>query len=90
MSEPTSERDPFLPVEAPPRGRRALAVAGLVSAALALWTVAPILTGPLGMVLGLLSHVKGDRWGFPVAVAAGLATVIGMAVSFLFFGSGLD
>lgn len=89
MSDPTSERDPFLPVEAPPRGRRALAIAGLVAALVALWNVWPIVTGPLGMVLGLLSHVKGDRWGFPVAVVAGLATVVGMAIGFLFFNPAL-
>lgn len=65
-----------------PRGARALTVAGAVLAVAALFQLA-ILLGPLGMVAGLVAHLKGDRYGFKVAVVAGVTTVVGMSLAFL-------
>lgn len=92
-TEPTSDEvvaevDPLdeMP-EASPRGSLALAVAAWVFAGLAiLVTNAAMLLGPIGMALGLVSHAKGRRAGFNGAVAAGIATVLGMTLQFLFFG----
>ncbi|MFP5309658.1 MAG: hypothetical protein ACLGIR_08775 [Actinomycetes bacterium] len=78
-----AERDPFAPIEASPRGATALTVAAFVLAALALFQL-PILLGPLGMLCGLVAHVKGARRGFAAAVVAGAATVVGMSLTFLF------
>lgn len=69
----------------PTRGAGVYAVLGFVAAAAALWTVWPILTGPIGMVLGMIAHVKGHRLGIVAAVVAGIATVVGLAVQLLFF-----
>jgi hypothetical protein len=76
------ERDPFAPVEASPRGATALTVAAFALAGLALFQV-PILLGPLGMLCGLVAHVKGARRGFAAAVTAGVTTVVGMSLTFL-------
>lgn len=86
MTEPetTLERDPFAPVEASPRGRTLMAVLALICALLAAFKGAAALTGPAGMVLGMLAHVKGSRLGLPAAVAAGVGTVIGMSITLLF------
>lgn len=74
--------DPFRPVEASPAYRRPLAVGGFVLAVVAL-LVLPIVTGPLGMALGLVSHVKGDRLGMPATFAAGIGMIAGMALDLL-------
>lgn len=83
--EPAPDRDPFARVDVPPRGGSAFAVAAYLLAGAALWTVWPILTGPLGMASGLVAHLKGNRFGFPGAVVAGVATVLGLAIQQLFF-----
>ena len=84
MSEPgvsDDERDPFAPIEASPRFATPLAVAAFVLAALAILTNLEVVAGPLGMGAGLVAHVKGSRLGMPAAVVAGVAMVIGMAVT---------
>lgn len=75
-------RDPFETPEASPAFRRPLAIAAGVLALLSLVLVPP-LTGAVGMACGLVAHVKGDRLGFPAAVAAAIAMILGMALEFL-------
>jgi hypothetical protein len=75
----SAERDPFAPIEASSRGAGLLV---LVAAALGLSAMlgglSPV-TGPLGMLVGLVAHVKGHRFGMPVTVAAGLMMIVGMS-----------
>jgi len=75
----SAERDPFAPIVASPRGAGLLV---LVAAALGLSAMlgglSPV-TGPLGMLVGLVAHVKGHRFGMPVTVAAGLMMIVGMS-----------
>ncbi|MEY3020290.1 MAG: hypothetical protein RLZZ272_1274 [Actinomycetota bacterium] len=72
--------DPFAPIEASSRGASVLvALAGALSLA-AVVTGLAALAGPLGMVAALVAHVKGHRAGMPMAVVAGLATIVGMTV----------
>ncbi|WP_052665263.1 hypothetical protein [Nitriliruptor alkaliphilus] len=90
MSEPEAAapdaalpRDPFAPIDASPRGRTVLVVlAVLCAVAAAIAGVAP-LAGPLGMILGLVAHVKGSRFGMPATVLAAIGTVLGFTVTFL-------
>ena len=57
----TETRDPFAPIEASPRGATALVVAaGLLGLTAMLGGLSPV-TGPLGMLVGLVAHVKGHR-----------------------------
>jgi len=76
-----TERDPFAPLEASPRGAGLLVV---VAAALGLTAMlggmSPV-TGPIGMLVGLVAHVKGHRWGMPVTVAVGLMMIVGMTIT---------
>lgn len=75
-----TERDPFAPIVASPRGALALVVlAGALSVA-AVVTGLAALAGPLGMLVALVAHVKGHRAGMPMAVVAGLATIVGMTI----------
>jgi hypothetical protein len=75
----TSERDPFAPIEASPRGAGLLvAVAAAMGLTALLGGLSPI-TGPIGMLVGLVAHVKGHRWGMPVTVAVGLMMIVGMS-----------
>jgi hypothetical protein len=78
-----TEPDPYQVPAASPRGRRALTVLAFVLAVLAIFQL-PIVIGPLGMAVGLVAHVKGDRLGFVAAMVAGATTVIGMALLFFF------
>jgi len=74
----SAERDPFAPIEASPRGGAVLVVvAALLGLSAMLGGLAP-LTGPAGMFVGLVAHVKGHRWGMPVTVAVGLMMIVGM------------
>lgn len=73
---------PDAPPDLSTRGARALSVVGAVLAVAALFQLS-ILLGPLGMVAGLVAHLKGDRYGFKVAVVAGITTVVGMSLAFL-------
>ncbi len=70
-----------------PRGARAWTVAGGVMALLSLFLV-PFATGPVAMGLATVGHVKGDPWGIRIAVVAGVAMVVSMALQALVFGSG--
>ncbi len=71
-------RDPFAPIEASPAGAGLLVVlAALFGVAAMLGGLSPV-TGPAGMLLGLVAHVKGHRLGMPVTVAAGLMMIVGM------------
>ena len=71
-------RDPFAPIEASPAGAGVLVVlAALSGIAAMLGGLSPV-TGPVGMILGLVAHVKGHRYGMPVTVAAGLMMIVGM------------
>ena len=77
----TSQRDPFAPIEASPRGAGVLvAVAALMGVTAMLGGLSPI-TGPIGMLVALVAHVKGHRWGMPVAVAVGLMMIVGMSIT---------
>lgn len=76
-------RDPFAVPELSPRGRRVLVGAAVAAAiAAAIGGLAP-LAGPIGMFLGLSAHLKGSRFGMPATVLAGVATVVGFAITFL-------
>ena len=71
-------RDPFAPIDASPAGAGLLVVlAALSGLAAMLGGLSPV-TGPLGMILGLIAHVKGHRYGMSVTVAAGLMMIVGM------------
>ncbi len=71
--------DPFAPVEASPRFGTTLAVVAFALAAVTLvGGLAPV-TGPLGMAVGLIAHVKRSRLGLPAAFAAGAAMIAAMA-----------
>jgi len=73
------ERDPFAPIEASPRGAGILvAVAAAFGLTAMLGGLAPV-TGPVGMLVGLVAHVKGHRWGMAVTVAVGLMMIVGMS-----------
>lgn len=70
--------DPFAPIEASPRGANALvAVAAVFGLTAMLGGLSPV-TGPIGMLVGLVAHVKGHRYGMAVTVAAGLMMIVGM------------
>ena len=68
-----------------PRGALALTViAWVLAAAAVLPTGLSFVLGPLGMGCGLVAHLKGRRSGFAAAVAAAVATVVGLSIqSFL-------
>jgi hypothetical protein len=75
------ERDPFAPVVASPRGAGVLvAIAAVLALAALLGGLSPI-AGPVGMLVGLVAHVKGHRLGMPLTVAAGIAMIVGMSFS---------
>lgn len=69
--------------EAPPttpRGSLALTIAGFVLGVLALLpTGLTYVVGPVGMLCGMVAHLKGRRAGFAAAVVAAIGTVIGLA-----------
>jgi hypothetical protein len=73
--------DPFAPIEASPRGASLLVVvAALLGLTALLGGLAPV-TGPLGMLVGLVAHVKGHRLGMAVTFAAGILMIAGMTVT---------
>jgi hypothetical protein len=80
-AEHAQTRDPFAPIEASPRGAGVLvAIAALLGLAALLGGLSP-LTGPVGMLVGLVAHVKGHRYGMPVTVAVGLMMIAGMTIT---------
>ncbi len=68
------------PPDTSPRGARALTVVGLLAGVGALW-IPPL--GVVGMGAGAIGHVKGDRLAMPVAVLAGITTIVGWSLVFL-------
>jgi hypothetical protein len=73
--------DPFAPIHASPRFATGYAViAGLLGVVSVVGLAAPF-AGPLGMGFGLVSHVKGSRYGMPAAVFAGIAMIVGMSIA---------
>lgn len=82
--EPTTaqpQRDPFTVPQASPRFANPLAAIGFAVALLTLVTGLSPLTGPIGMGIGLVAHLKGSRWGIPAAFASGAAMIAAMAFS---------
>lgn len=73
--------DPFAPIEASPRGATLLVgLAALLGLAAMLGGLSPV-TGPAGMLVGLVAHVKGHRLGMPVTVAVAVMMVAGMTIT---------
>ena len=83
MTTESTERDPFAPVEASPRGATPLAIVALVAAVLAALTGVEAVAGPVGMAAGLVAHVKGSRLGLPATALAAVGMVVGMATTFV-------
>lgn len=83
VSTESSQRDPFAPVEASPRGARPLAVLAVLAGVAAALLGVEAIAGPLGMALGLVSHVKGSRLGLPATAVAAIGMVVGMSTTFL-------
>lgn len=67
-------------VEASPRFAAPLAVFAIVLGVVSVFGLLAPVTGPVGMAVGLVAHVKGSRLGMPSAVVAGVGMIIGMAV----------
>ena len=81
MSEPSTERDPFAPIEASPRFATPLAIVAIICAVAAVLLRVEAIAGPVGMAVGLIAHVKGSRLGLPAAVLAGAGMIIGMTLT---------
>jgi hypothetical protein len=79
MGDTTAERDPFAPITASPRGAGVLVIFAAVLALAAAFGGAAPIAGPAAMLVGLVAHVKGHRFGMPVTVAAGIAMIVGMS-----------
>lgn len=75
--------DPFAVPQPSPRGARALALSAFVLALAAVWV--PLL-GVLGMGVGSVGHLKGERLGMVGAVTAGVTTIVGMTLTMLLRG----
>lgn len=73
--------DPYAPVETSPRFANGYALIALVLGVVSIVGLLAPFTGPLGMIVGLISHVKGSRWGMPATVFAGSAMIVGMAIT---------
>ena len=82
MTEPPQPS--FAPEDRPVRWRgRNLAIAGIVCGAVS-FLVLPILLGPLGILLGILGLVRGERrLGAIAIVVSVLGLVVGFILSFL-------
>lgn len=61
-------------------------VAWVLSVVAVVPTGLAFVVGPLGMTAGLVAHAKGHPGAFRAAVAAGIATVLGLCVQFLLLG----
>lgn len=73
--------DPFALPQASPRFATPLAVFAWLLAAVTLLTGLAPITGPVGMAVGLIAHVKGSRLGLPATIACGAALILAMAFS---------
>ncbi|MEY3073050.1 MAG: hypothetical protein RLZZ353_1246 [Actinomycetota bacterium] len=40
-----------------------------------------VVLGPLGMLVALVAHVKGQRLGMAASVLAGVMTIVGMSIT---------
>lgn len=81
--ESDPDRDGFDPLVDPtpsPANARTWAVVSLLCAAGAIWI--PAILGPVGMMVGAIANLKGDRLGMVGAVLSGVATVTGFALAF--------
>jgi hypothetical protein len=58
-------------------------ISGFVCAAVALLFV-PVLFGVVGVVLGVIGRSRGERQGTWAAITAGLSTLAGMVLGYLF------
>lgn len=79
MDDATEAHDPFAPIVASPRGAGVLVGIAAVLAAVAAFGGASPIAGPAAMLVGLVAHVKGHRFGMPVTVVAGIAMIVGMS-----------
>lgn len=73
--------DPFAAIEASPRFAHPLAALAVVLGVVAGFNLF-IVAGPVGMAVGLVSHVKGSRFGMPATVFAAVGMIVGMALTF--------
>lgn len=73
--------DPFAPIDASPKFATGYAVIAAVLGVVSIVGLAAPFAGPVGMVFGLVSHVKGSRYGMPAAIFAGVAMIIGMSLA---------
>ena len=67
-------------------GARTMTIVGFVCAAVAL-LFAPIVFGPIAIVLGVLAYRRGDRLGVWAAVAGGITMIVGMALGAILFAA---
>ncbi len=81
MPDPSTERDPFAPLDASPRFATPLAVVAILLAIAAVFLRVEAIAGPVGMAIGLIAHVKGSRLGLPAAILAGVGMIVGMSLT---------
>lgn len=63
---------------------RGFSIAAIVLGALAVF-VAPIILGPIGLVLGYVGHTKGDWLARTAMIVAGVGMVLGFVLGFVAF-----
>ncbi|MBF6264218.1 hypothetical protein IU443_19160 [Nocardia farcinica] len=68
------------------QGPQTMSIVGFVCAAVALF-FCPILFGPVGIVLGVIGHGKGERLGKWAAIASAVALVVGLVAGLAFFNT---
>lgn len=81
MPDPSTERDPFAPLDASPRFATPLAVIAILLGIAAVFLRVEAIAGPVGMAVGLIAHVKGSRLGLPAAILAGVGMIVGMSLT---------
>lgn len=81
MPDPSTERDPFAPLDASPRFATPLAVVAILLGIAAVFLRVEAIAGPVGMAVGLIAHVKGSRLGLPAAILAGVGMIVGMSLT---------
>ncbi len=81
MTDPSADQDPFAPVAASPRFATPLALTAFALAVASVLLRFEAIAGPVGMAVGLIAHVKGSRLGLPAAITAGVAMIVGMAIT---------
>ncbi|MEX0592435.1 MAG: hypothetical protein WD358_04200 [Nitriliruptoraceae bacterium] len=73
--------DVFAAPQASPKFAKPLALLAFGFAVLTLVTGLAPVTGPVGMGIGLIAHLKGSRLGIAAAFACGAAMIAAMAFS---------